>query len=77
MLFLAGVDDGDAVGEEEEGDDIFGLGVVICVAGRDKYIFLYKVEETYCANRGLSWFSMKFPSKVGSEQLEATELIML
>lgn len=32
MLFFAGVDDGDAVGEEDVAEDVFRLGVVGCVA---------------------------------------------
>lgn len=35
------------------------------------------INKTYFAKRGLSWFSAKFPSNVGSTQSDATELIML
>jgi hypothetical protein len=35
------------------------------------------LREAYEAKRGLSWFSMKLPSKVASEQVYLTVSIML
>lgn len=76
MLLLSGVDNGDAVGEEHEGDDVLGLRIVARIAGEVSCIQGTEARS-YEANRGLSWFSIKLPSKVGSAQSDATELIML
>jgi hypothetical protein len=78
MLFLASVDDRDSISEEDEGEDILRLRIVARVARRSvRGEKTLDSGMTYDANRGLSWFSMKFPSNVGSAQSEATELIML
>lgn len=77
VLFLSGVDDGDTVAQEDEGDHVLSLRVVARVAADVSEALQEQRGKTHEAKRGLSWFSMKLPRSVGSLQLEATELIML
>ena len=83
MLFLAGVDAGDSVVEDDECCDVLGEGYVVGVTllllgGVLCGNWERKIKgKTYEANRGLSWLSTNVPRSVESGQSDLTVLIML
>lgn len=76
MLLLARVNDRNAVSEEYIGNHALGLGYVAGITVIVSISIIGPWDVAYLGNRGLSWFSTKFPRRVGSLQLEATELIV-
>jgi hypothetical protein len=76
MLLLAGVDDRNTVSEEYIGNHALGLRYVAGITVVISISIIVPWGVAYLGNRGLSWFSMKFPRRVGSLHLEATELII-